>query len=79
MTHSFYLKEPQKRVGNKPSLIYFTCHFNSEKKKFVYSTGINIQPVHWNFEENRPKLKGTQKDPNSKSIQLQLDRYSKTK
>ncbi|XMO87180.1 phage integrase SAM-like domain-containing protein [Algibacter sp. AS12] len=76
MKHSFFLKEPQKRIGNKPTLILFTCHFNSEKKKFVYSTGEHIRPIHWNFEENRPKLKGIQKDANSKSIQTQLDRYS---
>lgn len=76
MTHSFYLKEPQGRVGKKSSLIYFTCHFKNESKKFVYSTGENISPIHWNFDENRPKLKGSQKDANSKSIQTQLDRYS---
>lgn len=76
MTHSFYLKEPQKRLGKKPSLIYFTCHFNKESKKFVYSTGENIRPIHWNFEENRPKLKGTVKDKNANSIFTQLNRYS---
>lgn len=76
MTHSFYLKEPQKRIGKKPSLIYFTCHFNKESKKFVYSTGENISPIHWNFEGNRPKLKGTVKDSNASSILTQLNRYS---
>ncbi|MCB0462667.1 MAG: tyrosine-type recombinase/integrase [Flavobacteriaceae bacterium] len=76
MTHSFFLKEPQDRIGKKPSLILFTCHFNSEKRKFVYSTGEKIRPIHWNFEENRPKLKGSIKDSNSTAIQTQLNRYS---
>jgi integrase len=76
MTHSFYLKEAQKRIGEKPSLIYFTCYFNKESKKFVYSTGERIKPIHWSFEENRPKLKGANKDGNSRTITTQLNRYS---
>ena len=77
MTHSFYLKESQKRIGKKPTLIYFTCYFKNESKKFVYSTGENIIPIHWDFETNRPKLKGRVKDSNSRVIQTQLNRYSK--
>lgn len=76
MTHSFYLKDPQNRTGKNPTLILFTCHFNREKKKFVYSTGEKISPINWNFEENRPKLKGSIRDSNSGSIKTQLDRYS---
>lgn len=76
MKHSFYLKEPQERKGNRLTLILFTCHFNKEKKKFVYSTGERIAPINWSFENNRPKLKGAKKAANANSIRQQLQRYS---
>jgi|26BtaG_2_1085354.scaffolds.fasta_scaffold00262_1 integrase len=76
MTHSFFLKEPQKRIGDKPTLILFTCHFNREKKKFVYSTGERISPIHWNFLENRTNSAKNHRDSNYKTIQMQLDRYT---
>ena len=76
MTHSFFLKEPQNRIGKKPSLILFTCYFIKENRKFVYSTGERINPIHWSFENKRPKLKGTKKDSNSNVIKTQLNRYS---
>ena len=75
MTHTFYLKEPK---SNKKSLIYFSCSFKEEKKKFVYSTGEKITPIHWSFDNNQPKQKGTVKDDNSSTILMQLNRYSKT-
>jgi site-specific recombinase XerD len=77
MKHSFYLKDPQERTGSKPSLILFTCYFNKEKKKFVYSTGENISPIHWDFDNNVPKTRGSNKAGNAISIKNQLGRYSR--
>ncbi|WP_179320773.1 hypothetical protein [Winogradskyella helgolandensis] len=76
MKHSFYLKEPQAEKGSKPSLILFTCHFNKEKKKFVYSTGERIAPIGWSFENRAPKLRGSNRLKEASSIKQQLDRYS---
>lgn len=78
MEHTFFLKEPQRQVGNKPSLIIFSCYFKLEGKQFKYSTGEKIKPIHWSFEDNRPKLKGKNRDNNSRTIRTQLDRYSET-
>lgn len=78
MKHTFFLKESQKRIGRKESLILFSCYFKEEEKKFVYSTGEKIKPFEWNFEENRPKLKGKLKNAYASTIQTQLGRYSKT-
>jgi site-specific recombinase XerD len=74
MKHTFYLKEPKSK---KESLILFSCYFKEEVKKFVYSTGEKIKPFEWNFEENRPKLKGKFKNIYASTIQTQLGRYSK--
>ena len=76
MKHSFYLKNPQNQKGEKPSLIYFTCHFNKEKKKFVYSTGETIAPINWNFDYRQPYLKGKHKAPNNLTVNTQLLRYT---
>ncbi|WP_028871416.1 tyrosine-type recombinase/integrase [Psychroserpens burtonensis] len=73
MTQTFYLKQPK---NEKETLILFSCYFKRENFKFVYSTGEKINPTHWSFEENRPKLKGRSKDVNSSAIKGQLDRYS---
>jgi len=78
MEHTFFLKEPQKQVGTKPSLIIFSCYFKHEGKQFKYSTGEKIKPIHWNFEANSPKLKGIKKDSNAKTIRIQLNRYTET-
>lgn len=89
MTHTFYLKDSQGQNPKKgkvkqiipansqiESLILFSCYFKNENKKFVYSTGEKIKPIHWNFEENRPKLKGSVKNPDATTINSQLGRYS---
>lgn len=73
MTHTFYLKSPK---DENETLILFSCYFKKENKKFVYSTGEKIKPIHWSFNGNRPKLKGTHKDANATTIKTQLDRYS---
>lgn len=74
MKHTFYLKEPKSK---KESLILFSCYFRNENRKFVYSTGEKIKPIHWSFENNMPKLKGTIKDPRASTINIQIGRYSK--
>ena len=73
MKHTFFLKNPK---SDSSSLIMFSCFFKHESKQFKYSTGEKIRPVHWNFEQNRPKLKGTSKDTNARVINIQLTRYS---
>jgi len=77
MKHTFYLKNSQRTSGtDNDSLIYFSCYFKEESKKFVYSTGENIKPSQWSFENNGPKLKGTKKSSFSSSIYMQLNRYT---
>lgn len=75
MEHTFFLKEPK---NNKETLIIFSCYFKFESKQFKYSTGEKIKPIHWNFDENRPKLKGSVKDKNASTVKNQLARYSET-
>jgi integrase len=72
MTSTFYLKE-SKSIKN--TLIYFSCYFKYEGKKFVYSTGENITPKNWDFQNNRPILKGKDKCKEANSIENQLNRY----
>lgn len=73
MKHTFYLKEAK---SIKETLIYFSCYFKKEAKKFVYSTGETILPNEWDKKNNRPFSKGKNKAKASRSIQVQLDRYS---
>ncbi|MBR9847320.1 MAG: site-specific integrase [Algicola sp.] len=73
MKHTFFLKDPK---SDEETLIMFSCYFKLESKQFKYSTGEKIKPLHWNFDQNRPKLKGTVKDKNSSGINMQLARYS---
>ncbi|RKS53920.1 site-specific recombinase XerD [Gillisia mitskevichiae] len=74
MTSTFYLKEPKSK---KESLIYFSCYFKEEGKKFVYSTGENILPAHWSQENKTPLVKGKNKALNRGSIKTQLSRYER--
>lgn len=73
MTSAFFLKHPK---GDKKSLILFTCYFKDEGKKFVYSTGEKILPLHWDKESKQPKLRGANKASNASSISIQLNRYA---
>ncbi|MFD2915821.1 tyrosine-type recombinase/integrase [Psychroserpens luteus] len=75
MTCTFYLKQPN---SSKESLIYFSCYFKEENKKFVYSTGEKIKPIHWSKESNQPKLKGSSKAHDAGTINIQLGRYVET-
>jgi integrase len=73
MTSTFYLKEPNSK---KESLIYFSCYFKEEGKKFVYSTGETILPSNWDQKSRIPNSKGKNKASNRGVIQGQLNRYS---
>jgi site-specific recombinase XerD len=55
MKNSFYLRKSKSETG---TLIMFSCYFNQEKKKFVYSTQKSILPLHWDFENKRPNKSG---------------------
>ncbi|MDB2606175.1 site-specific integrase [Zobellia sp.] len=74
--NTFFLKEPNPN-GNKKTLILLTCYFKKEEKKFVYSTGEKINPIHWDKENKKPRYTGKgEKDPNRQSIRVQLNRYT---
>lgn len=73
MKFTFYLKEPN---SEKETLILFSCYFKNENKKFVYSTGENINPIHWDKEGKQPKKNGRHKSSYADSIKMQLNRYS---
>lgn len=73
MKYTFNLKYPK---SDKETLILFSCYFKNEAKKFVYSTGENIIPENWDFENRFPFLKGSKKAKSAESIKMQLNRYS---
>lgn len=73
MKYTFFLKEPK---SQKDTLILFSSYFKKENKKFVYSTGENINPANWDKINKFPILKGKDKSPNAESIKSQLNRYS---
>src|SRR5690606_453874 len=72
MKCTFYLKEPK---SEKETLILFSCYFKKENKKFVYSTGETIRPIHWDPENKKPVSRGKNKAPNVSVIKTQLSRY----
>jgi integrase len=74
MKYTFKLKTPD---AKNDTLIYFTCYFNSEGKRFVYSTGENINPTNWDETTKFPHTKADKKAKNFTSIKMQLDRYYK--
>ncbi|VXB81977.1 tyrosine-type recombinase/integrase [Maribacter litoralis] len=55
MKNSFYLRKSKSKTE---TLILFSCYFNQEKKKFVYSTQKSILPQHWDFENRKPYRSG---------------------
>jgi len=71
MTHTFYLKKPK---SEKDSLILFSCSFKLEQKKFVYSTGENINPKDWDQKSKAPKH--NIRTPGVKTVRNQLSRYA---
>lgn len=72
MTSTFYLKEAK---SSGESLIYFSCYFKEEGKKFVYSTGEKIAPELWDQKNKLPIMRGKKKAINRGSIKTQLGRY----
>lgn len=73
MKYTFQLKEPN---SASESLIYFVAYFKEENKKFKYSTGEKIEPVHWDFANKFPRTQGKHKSIVANSIKQQLSRYS---
>ena len=75
MRSTFNLKEPKKE---KETLILFSAYFKNEGRKFVYSTGENINPNEWDFENRQPNnLTGRSTEAEKhRNIKRQLDRYS---
>ncbi|CAM3445350.1 Tyr recombinase domain-containing protein [Flavobacterium longum] len=73
MKYTFYLKEPN---AVSETLIMFSCFFKNENRKFVYSTGEKIQPLHWDKQARQPKTNGKHKSKFADAIKMQLNRYS---
>ena len=67
----FYLDTPRK----KTSAIKVRYYVKAEKKSFVYSTGISIDPKNWNKENRMPKAKAGAAGFELKQITSQLNRY----
>ena len=67
----FYLDTPDK----KTSAIKIRYYVKFEKKSFVYSTGISIDPKNWNKENRMPKAKAGAAGFELKQITSQLNRY----
>jgi integrase len=73
MKYSFSLKDPK---SENESLIFFTCYFKSENKKFIFSTGEKINPINWDPTNKFIFTTGKHKSKFSESIKMQLNRYS---
>tara|TARA_R110000751_G_scaffold126574_4_gene228505 strand:+ start:6211 stop:7446 length:1236 start_codon:yes stop_codon:yes gene_type:complete len=73
MKHTFHLRKPKSKTE---TLILFSCYFNEEKKKFVYSTKKNILPDQWDFKNKCPKKKGKSISNNQKQISNKLSKFS---
>ena len=71
LSSSFHLKGIN---SDREALIFFSCYFNQEKKRFRYSTGEKIHPDHWDKKTGQPKLRGN-KDPHASVITAQINRY----
>lgn len=74
MRSTFNLKEPKK---DNPTLILFSAYFKNEGKKFIYSTGEQIHPNEWDFENKQPNNTNgrTENAQTHRNIKRQLDRY----
>ena len=69
MKYTFYLRKPKSKTE---TLIMFSCYFNDEKKKFVYSTQKSILPQHWDFKNKRPNKIGKLVCKNQPAISKRL-------
>ena len=73
MKYTFKLKEPN---TEKETSILFSCFFKDENKKFIYSTGETILPIHFDKINKFPFTSGKNKSKFAESIKMQLNRYS---
>ena len=73
MKYTFNLRKPK---SDQETLILFSCFFNDEKKKFVYSTKKAILPKHWDFENKCPNKKGVLISQNQKQITKRLHDFA---
>ena len=73
MKYTFKLKEPK---SEKETSILFSCFFKDENKKFIYSTGENILPINFDFQNKFPFTSGKNKSKFAEGIKMQLNRYS---
>lgn len=69
MRYSFNLRKPK---SDSETLILFSCYFNQEKKRFVFSTKKSILPDHWDFQNRCPKKTGKNVSLNQKTISKKL-------
>lgn len=73
MKYSFYLRKPK---SESETLILFSCYFNEEKKKFVYSTKKTILPEHWDSKNKSPNNRGKFVSPNHTQITKRLHEFA---
>ena len=66
----FYLDTPSKKI----SAIKVRYYVKSEKKSFIYSTGISIEPKYWNKDSRMPKAKAGATGFELKQITNKLNR-----
>lgn len=73
MNYSFFLRKPKSKSETS---ILFSCFFNDEKKKFVYSTKKAILPEHWDFKNKCPNKRGKLVSSNQKQITKRLNDFA---
>lgn len=69
MKYTFNLRKPK---SQNETLILFSCYFNEEKKKFVYSSKKAILPMHWDFQNKCPNKVGKQVSNSQAEISKKL-------
>ena len=74
MNYSYVLNERNK---DGETLIMFTVFFNTENRKFEYSTGEKIHPKEWDFEKRQPNDTSglSARAVKHREINSQLSRY----
>ena len=72
MKYSFYLRKPKSKTE---TLIMFSCYFNQEKKKFVYSTQKAILPEHWDFYNKWPFKTGKNVSRSMSEVSRRLRKF----
>lgn len=72
MNYSFFLRKPKSETE---TLILFSCYFNDERKKFVYSTKKTVLPEHWDFKNKYPNNRGKAVSKNLNQITNALHEF----